>query len=215
MTVLEGTIKVMITVIHTEKLIGKVWTGSEEWQVDQRRFFYLYNSINAKVIQHLKGIGMKANVKQKINKIPKYSLTSYSLLSYCLVTFKYYLKYKTKPWISHVLNDIGCSAWAPKGLNSRKQNAGVVQKQNLLHCCRFAEAGPRVCVEGCRGLILGTHFSILNFESLILMPKFKINSSTLPSEVFWDQTWKTELCSEMASKLNWATFQPWFRYLLH
>lgn len=97
MTVLEGTIKVMITGTHTEKLIGKVWTGSEEWQVDQRRFFYLYNSINAKVIQHLKGIGMKANVKQKINKILKYSLPSYSLLSYCLVTFKYYLKYKTKP----------------------------------------------------------------------------------------------------------------------
>lgn len=111
MAVLEGTIKIMITVTHTEKLIGKVWTGPEEWQVDQRRFFYLYNSINAKVIKHLKGMGMKANVKQKINKIPKYSLPmTYSLLSYCLITLKYYLKYKTKPRTSHMLNDIGCSA---------------------------------------------------------------------------------------------------------
>lgn len=33
----------MITFTHTEKATGRVWTGPEEWQVDQRRFFYLYS----------------------------------------------------------------------------------------------------------------------------------------------------------------------------
>lgn len=48
MTVLEGTIKIMITCTHAEKATGKVWTGPEEWQVDQRGFFCLYNSVNTK-----------------------------------------------------------------------------------------------------------------------------------------------------------------------
>lgn len=57
--VFESTIKIMIAITHTEKAIGKILIKPEEWQMDQRGFFYAYNSINAKVIKYLKGTDMK------------------------------------------------------------------------------------------------------------------------------------------------------------
>lgn len=60
----------------------------------------------------------------------------YSLLSYGLLTFKYYfnIKYKTEARISKVASDAGCSAWHYKGLNLRKRNSGPGQKPRKKPC---------------------------------------------------------------------------------